>query len=69
MTSTDTTADYAPTQVLAETFRNAGFDGVMYNSSVGRGINVAIFDLFSADVVDRKIFETLALKYEFDFIE
>jgi hypothetical protein len=68
MTSTDTTADYAPTQVLAEAFRSAGFDGVMYNSSVGRGIDVALFDSNSADVVPdgRKIFQTRYLDYTFD---
>jgi hypothetical protein len=66
MTSTDTTADYAPTQVLAETFRNAGFDGVTYNSSVASGMDIALFDLASADVVDRKIFHTRGLHYEFD---
>jgi hypothetical protein len=35
VTADDDTADYAPTQVLAETFREGGFDGVGYRSSLG----------------------------------
>ena len=67
--STETTASYAPTQVLAETFRNAGFNGVVYNSSVAEnGVNVALFDLASADVVACRLFQTAKLKYEFAVI-
>jgi hypothetical protein len=65
LTSTETTAHYAPTQVLAETFKSAGFDGVIYNSSVADGLNVALFDLKSAKVVRRSLFVTKKLGYEF----
>jgi RES domain len=64
--STETTAHYAPTQVLGETFKGAGFDGVMYNSSVADGVNVALFDLASADVVGCHLFQTARLNYKFD---
>lgn len=48
----DESLDYIPTQILAETFRSLGFDGVGYESSYGEnGINVALFDLASADLV------------------
>ncbi len=40
----DDVASYAPTQVLAEAFRQSGLDGVAYRSAVGPGHNVAIFD-------------------------
>lgn len=66
VSSTDTTARYAPTQILAETFRSAGFDGVMYNSSVAGGMNVALFDLASADPIDRDVFQARRPNYEFD---
>lgn len=65
-TSTETTAHYAPTQVLGETFRNARFDGVMYNSSVSDGENVALFDLASADVVACRLFQTAKPRYDFE---
>ncbi|WKW13515.1 RES family NAD+ phosphorylase [Pseudogemmatithrix spongiicola] len=50
VTRADDAADYAPTQVLAELFRQLGYDGVAYASSYGEGHNVALFDLESARV-------------------
>ena len=44
VTPSDDSADYAPTQVLAEALRNHGYDGVAYRSSVGPGHNVALFN-------------------------
>ena len=35
---------YAPTQIIAEKFRQAGFDGIAYRSAMSPGMNVAIFD-------------------------
>ena len=36
--------DYIPSQYLCEYAKRCGFDGVMYRSSVGDGINIALFD-------------------------
>ena len=48
----DESLDYTPTQILAETFKSVGYDGVGYKSSYGEsGFNVALFDLASADLV------------------
>jgi len=47
---TDHLADYAPTQVLAEYFRQRRFDGIAYASSLGPGHNLALFDLTAAEV-------------------
>jgi hypothetical protein len=44
VTRTDETAEYAPTQFLAEAFRQHGYDGIMYASALGTGQNVALFD-------------------------
>lgn len=35
--------EYIPSQHLCEYIKSQGFDGVIYNSSVSRGINVALF--------------------------
>lgn len=35
--------DYIPSQYLCELIKNNGFDGVVYNSSVGNEINLALF--------------------------
>jgi hypothetical protein len=48
-------ADYAPTQYIAEASRAAKYDGIMYESRVGNGKNVAIFDPAIADVVSRQL--------------
>jgi hypothetical protein len=54
----DDLADYAPTQFLAEAFRSAGFEGVMYNSQLGEGKNVALFDIDAAAVASRRLYRT-----------
>lgn len=36
--------DYVPTQYICELIKSAGFDGVVYRSSVGKGYNLALFD-------------------------
>jgi hypothetical protein len=46
----DCTADYAPTQILAEVFLREGYDGILYRSSLGEGKNVALFEPSSAIV-------------------
>jgi RES domain len=49
----DESLDYIPTQILAETFKFLGFDGVAYKSSYGEtGFNVALFNLASADLIN-----------------
>jgi hypothetical protein len=43
--------DYLPSQYLCEFIKHCGFDGVMYRSSVGTGVNVALFDPDKARIV------------------
>jgi hypothetical protein len=62
----DDSAEYAPTQVLAEKFRSVGFD-VKYKSELGSGCNIALFDLDSAGVVEPcRLFQTKRVHFEFD---
>ena len=35
--------DYVPSQYLCEFIKDCGFHGVMYRSSVGDGVNLALF--------------------------
>ncbi|WET74117.1 RES family NAD+ phosphorylase [Rhizobium croatiense] len=56
---------YAPTQILAELFREAGFDGVSYRSQFGdAGKNIALFDVSTVRVVSCAPFEVQAVKIE-----
>ena len=62
---TDDAAEYAPTQVLAEAFRNAGYDGIVYGSKLGSGENVAIFDLASAELASCQLYRVEAVTMKF----
>jgi hypothetical protein len=57
-------AEYAPTQVLAEQFRSLGFDGVVYKSRLGKGTNLALFDLEALSVVDVHLIPVKGVSYE-----
>lgn len=42
--------DYTPSQYLCEFVKNCGYHGVMYRSSVGEGVNIALFNQEDAKV-------------------
>ena len=47
----DNRAGYAPTQIIAEAFRNHGYDGIAYGSAFGEGrTNVVLFDIGAAEL-------------------
>ena len=48
----DNTADYVPTQIIAELFKTNGFDGIKYKSIFSNGKNLALFDINSAKQID-----------------
>ncbi len=63
----DDMAGYAPTQLIAERFRNEGFDGVVYKSPFGEdGFNVALFDIDSADCVNGFLYEAKSIEIKFE---
>ncbi len=50
--------DYVPTQILADAFRNAGFEGIIYRSLLDKGHrNVALFDLEAAELRTRCLYQ------------
>lgn len=64
VTRTDDVADYAPTQILAEAFRDAGFEGIIYGSRLGSGKTVAIFDVFSADLINCELHRVESVEFK-----
>jgi len=62
----ETSADYAPTQILAEAFRSSGYDGIVYKSLLGKGFNVALFDINAADLVNCCLFKAESITFRFD---
>ena len=66
VTRSDDVADYAPTQVLAETFRDGGYDGIVYESRLGEGgKNVATFGLDYAELVSCSLYQVDEIRFEF----
>lgn len=67
VTDTDSKADYAATQALAEVFAEEGLDGVIYRSVFSaQGKNVAVFDLDAATLVDSSLFKVKGAHFEFE---
>jgi len=67
MTRSDDEADYAATQILAETFKRAGYGGVAYKSNFGAdGYNIALFDPGVAQVVNCGLFRVKGIEPAFD---
>jgi hypothetical protein len=64
VTSGDDTADYAPTQIIAEFLRANGLDGVGYGSSLGPGHNVVFFDMKVAALVNCGLLEIRGVKLD-----
>ena len=62
----DDTADYVPTQVIAELFRFGGYDGVAYASAVGEGHNVALFDIDSVEVDGCAVYSLKSISFDFE---
>jgi hypothetical protein len=65
-TPTDMTAEYAPTQVLADLFRRHGYDGIRYKSLLGSGYNYALFDLDVADLHSCQLHVVRNISFNFD---
>ncbi|TFU06192.1 RES domain-containing protein [Polymorphobacter arshaanensis] len=69
VTTSDDRADYAPTQILAELFRGAGYDAIAYKSHFGDdgerlGYNIAIFDLNAVEVASCAPYRVKSIKVE-----
>jgi len=65
ITLDDSLADYAPTQVLSELFRHHGYDGLVYKSMLGEGFNIALFDIMSAEIINRFLFRVESIFFDF----
>jgi RES domain-containing protein len=57
VTRSDEVDEYAPTQVLAETFRSDRYDGIMYGSKLGDGTTIAVFDVTAATISACRLFK------------
>jgi hypothetical protein len=63
----DSTAEYVPTQTLAELFKSEGYDGLMFRSSLTKdGVNVALFNLQHASFESSSLHKAVSLQYIFE---
>jgi RES domain-containing protein len=67
ITPNDETADYIPTQILAEYFKNNGFDGIVFKSSVAAGHNLVVFNPSLLEVGNRQVVEINKVNYKFQW--
>jgi hypothetical protein len=56
--------DYIPSQYLCEFIKKAGFDGVLYRSSVSEGINLALFNPANAVGGNVSLYNVTKVKVE-----
>ena len=57
---------YAPTQYLSECFKNAGYDGIIYKSSLTQdGYNIALFDPKVARLIMARLYDIESISYDF----
>lgn len=66
VTRSDDTGDYVPTQILAELFKSAGYDAIIYKSQFGKiGYNIALFDVKDAEFVSSKPYKVKRICIDF----
>lgn len=66
VTVSDDSADYVPTQILAELFRDAGYDAIVYKSQFDvEGLNIVLFDVDDADAINAAPYEITAVEVSF----
>jgi hypothetical protein len=58
--------EYIPTQILAEAFRAHGYDGIVYRSLLGDGLNIAIFNCDAAELINCGLYETKSVSFKFE---
>ncbi|MGH6889848.1 MAG: RES family NAD+ phosphorylase [Rhizomicrobium sp.] len=59
--------DYVPTQVLAEAFREAGYEAIVYRSNFGDpGYNIVLFDLNDANILNCCPYTIRSVAVEFE---
>ena len=69
-TPSDNTANYVPTQVIAELFEIQGVGGIAYESAFGcNGYNIALFNLDDAEVTVCHLHKVKSPDYSFSQVD
>ena len=65
LTRDDVLSEYLATQAISGKFRREGYDGVAYQSALGKGKCIALFDLDAADLAACSLHVTESVTYKF----
>ena len=69
VTLSDDAADYVPTQILSELFRDDGYEAIVYRSQFGvKGYNVALFNVDDADIINCAPYGVTGIEVEYEEI-
>lgn len=66
VTPEEPSTEYVPTQIIAEAFRAHGYEGIVYGSLLGNGLNLALFDIEAAELINCGLQEVTRVAYTFD---
>lgn len=67
VTSSESAANYAPTQILAELFRDIGYDAIIYKSQFGeKGFNIVLFNLDDAEAINCAPYRVTGIEVSFE---
>ena len=70
VTSEDIAASYVPTQVIAELFKNEGYNGIAYKSAFGDdGYNIALFELDDARLTTCILHDVNTAQFRFEQVD
>ncbi len=60
------TAEYVPTQIIAEMFKANNYDGILYKSMFAEGFNMVVFEIESVILLSCSLFETETVELAFN---
>jgi hypothetical protein len=66
LSRSDDAANYVPTQIIAELFKQNGFDGICYRSSLASGTNLVLFDLSMAAIHGCCLYRVTKVKVDYE---
>ena len=61
-----TDIDYVPTQFISEYIKSLGYDGFVFQSSLGSGLNFVIFDPQKAKIRKAQLYNVTDIQYKFE---
>lgn len=64
----DSYLDYLPTQYLAEVIKNQGYQGIIYDSSLGNAQNIVLFNQDCVEVESTELHVITHINYGFNYL-